>query len=66
MGLLKWLSSVFGSEPGNTGTSTNRRYRTCDYCGKANLGPYTDPEWNARGRMCEECEYAEMADGTLW
>ena len=43
-----------------------RRYRTCDYCGKGSLGPYTDREWDARERICEECEYAEMADGTLW
>ncbi len=43
-----------------------RRYRICDYCGRGSLGPYTDREWDARGRICEECEYAEMADGTLW
>jgi hypothetical protein len=43
-----------------------RRYRLCSYCGKRSDEPYTDSEWNARKRMCEECEYAEMADGTLW
>lgn len=66
MGLLKWLSSAFGSEPENMDGTSPRRYRTCDYCGKGTLGPYTDREWDALGRMCEECEYAEMADGTLW
>lgn len=62
MGILERIFSILSPK---TDTSP-RRYRTCDYCGKGSLGPYTDREWDALGRMCEECEYAEMADGTLW
>jgi len=43
-----------------------RRYQRCAYCGKRSEDPWTDAEWDRRERMCEECEYAEMSDGTLW
>lgn len=62
MGILERVFSILSPKP----DTSPRRYRTCDYCGKDSLGPYTDREWDALGRICEECEYAEMADGTLW
>ncbi|MDO8840684.1 hypothetical protein [Methanocalculus sp.] len=47
-------------------STDQRQHQRCSYCGKRSDEPYTNSEWNARERMCEECEYAEMADGTLW
>ncbi len=62
MGFLDRIRSALSPKP----DTSPGRYRTCEYCGKGSLGPYTDREWDALGRMCEESEYAEMADGTLW
>lgn len=45
---------------------TPKDYKKCEYCGKLSEYPYSLDEWDQRYHMCEECEIAEMADGTLW
>ena len=62
MTLLDRIRSALIPKP----DTSPRQYRRCSYCGKRSERPYTNSEWNAREQMCEECEYAEMADGTLW
>jgi hypothetical protein len=39
--------------------------RICEYCGLLTDDEYSDEEWEAAGRECEECAIAELADGTI-
>jgi len=50
MGLMEFLKRILTSNDSS-----------CRYCGKQNSCKPDGHEC-----MCEECEYAEMADGTLW
>jgi hypothetical protein len=46
-------------------TMAQKKNRICESCGYPTDERYTEDEWDAMGRLCEDCAIGELADDTL-
>jgi len=46
-------------------TMAQRKTMICESCGYPTGERYTEEEWDAMGRLCEDCAIGELADDSI-